>query len=271
MGITSSCTSVDIGYDTNNIMEWFKFYGSEFLGDPKMLALSACDIACWITLLSIASASGNGGKVKHITEERLMMSSHVDPMKDEWKETVGVLRKFSELGMIETDSNGEVTICNWAKRQESYLTGAERQARWRERQKRNAVVTPKSRESNARIEENRIEKKRNTTSAQNARKVEEASKFSKLGADLIKEFEKVDPKNKRNYANKTQRTASDFLIEEYGFDEVVKRVKVLPMTNKVPYFPKIYTPYDLQEKWGKLQDAVEQERAKKKSGSNFIL
>lgn len=113
---------------------------------------------------------------------------------------------------------------------------------------------------------------KNTDSAPKARKEEKKpAEFTPLGADLIKEFESVDPKNKRYYANKTQRRAADFLIAEYGFDEVMKRVKVLPMTNKVPYFPKIYTPFDLQEKWGKLQDAVEQERAKKKSGNNFVL
>lgn len=83
---------------------------------------------------------------------------------------------------------------------------------------------------------------------------------SNLSSEVIKAFEVVDPKNKTYYANKTQRAASEFLIKEYGFEEVLKRVSVLPRTNKIKYFPTITSPYELKEKWVKLQDEVQKKR-----------
>ena len=40
-----------------------------------------------------------------------------------------------------------------------------------------------------------------------------------LGAEIIHELIKVDPKNKNYYSNKPQRLACDFLLEEYGLDD----------------------------------------------------
>lgn len=94
----------------------------------------------------------------------------------------------------------------------------------------------------------------NSTAAQSA------AKFSALGADVIKAFEAIDAKNKTYYGNTTQRKAADFLIAEYGFDEVLKRISVLAKTNKIPYFPTITTPVQLRDKWVQLQDAVERKR-----------
>ena len=82
--------------------------------------------------------------------------------------------------------------------------------------------------------------------------------FTTLGADILKEFEdKVDPKNGTYYNNKTQRAAADFLIEEYSFEKVSKVISILQKTNKIPYYPKIYSPADLKEKWQALRDAIE--------------
>lgn len=75
-------------------------------------------------------------------------------------------------------------------------------------------------------------------------------------AEVIKLFETVDRKNKTYYGNITQRSACTFLLDEYGLDEIKRRIEVLPQTNITPYFPKIYSPYDLKEKWNKLEDAL---------------
>ena len=82
--------------------------------------------------------------------------------------------------------------------------------------------------------------------------------FTTLGADILKEFQdKVDPKNGTYYNNKTQRAAADFLIAEYSFEKVSKVISILQKTNKIPYYPKIYSPADLKEKWQALRDAIE--------------
>ncbi|SRR6266481_1119368 len=95
---------------------------------------------------------------------------------------------------------------------------------------------------------------------ENIQKKEPASQDDAMVTSVIKAFEVVDPKNKGYYGNTTQRKACGFLIEEYGLEEVLKRVGVLPRTNKVPYFPSITTPHQLKEKWVQLQDRVQQKR-----------
>lgn len=96
-------------------------------------------------------------------------------------------------------------------------------------------------------------------------------KFNPLGGEIIKAMIDVDPKNKSYYSNKTQRSACDFLIDEYGLDEVLNRIKIIPRLNKLPYFPTIHTPWDLKEKWKKLEEAVEREQFKLKNNKQVII
>ena len=96
-------------------------------------------------------------------------------------------------------------------------------------------------------------------------------KYTPLGAEVLRAFEVVDPKNKSYYANTTKRAACDFLIEEYGFKEVKKRISFLPQSNKLPYFPSITTPFQLKEKWVQLQNRVEQYKQKRKDKVQEII
>ncbi len=135
-------------------MKWFKFYGQDYLSDPKILALSASERSCWITLLSYGSVNDNG-LITFLNEEQLMAQSGISPIHEEWDQTVGVLKKLENLKMI-TACNGMITIVNWRKRQEISLTGYERIKRYREKKRAdnandNAMIT---------IEENRIDKNR---------------------------------------------------------------------------------------------------------------
>lgn len=92
---------------------------------------------------------------------------------------------------------------------------------------------------------------------------EQSSQDHKLTAEVIKAMESVDIKNQTYYGNKTQRSAAEFLVKHYGFDEVKKRISYLPQTNKIPYFPTITTPVQLRDKWVQLEDSVAKERAKR--------
>lgn len=112
--------------------------------------------------------------------------------------------------------------------------------------------------------ENRIDKTRLDKGIQRAQKrtrvVKKSPKkvpdFNPLGAEVIKAFEEVDAKNKTYYANKTQRAAADFLLSEHGLDKILKVIALLPKTNQLSYFPTITSPYDLKEKWAKLESAM---------------
>jgi N-terminal phage replisome organiser (Phage_rep_org_N) len=146
-------------------MRWFKFYGAEYLTDPKMLSLNAIERSCWLTLLCYASIAEDEGKVKLLTEEIIMANSGID------RDSLGqlgasraCLDKFVTLGMIRVDKrNGEITISNWQKGQNTYLSNAERQKRYRERKNSNATVTPVLQRSNAREIDREIERKKGVT------------------------------------------------------------------------------------------------------------
>lgn len=110
----------------------------------------------------------------------------------------------------------------------------------------------------------RIDKKRiDKNTSEKISRVKEIT-FNPLGSEIIKAFETVDPKNKTLYGNKTQRAACDFLITQYGMDRVMKAIEVLPRSNLEPYFPTITTPYELKERWKKLEGAF----VKKSLGSS---
>lgn len=117
---------------------WFKFYGGEYLSDPKMLELRATERSCWLTLLCYASTSQIPGEIRYLDEHRLMVMAGVQYGTSEWDVTKGVLQKFEKLGMVKRDDNGMLTVCNFRKKQETALTVAERVRKHRER---NANVT----------------------------------------------------------------------------------------------------------------------------------
>ena len=95
--------------------------------------------------------------------------------------------------------------------------------------------------------------------------------YNPLGAEVIKLFETVDPKNKTYYGNKTQRAACDFLLDEYGLTEIEKRTIVLPKTNGMPYFPNITTPCQLRDKWVQLDNAINRARAEQQTKSDNVI
>src|SRR3990167_8636113 len=119
-------------------MQWFKFYGGEYLGDPKILSLTPAERSCWITLLALACNEENNGRVKFFTEELLMLQAGINKSDSDWVETVGVIKKFERLGMI-TDDNGVITLSNWLKRQGNTMSGYECLKRYRAKKR---MITP---------------------------------------------------------------------------------------------------------------------------------
>ena len=138
-------------------MKWFKFYGQDYLSDPKIINLNACERSCWITLLAYGSINDNG-VVHFLSEEQLLIQSGITPKMKEWKKTLGILMKLKNLKMI-THDNETITILNWGKRQGEALTSYERIKRYRARHKYDNAVTTDDNEMIT-LEENRIEKNR---------------------------------------------------------------------------------------------------------------
>ncbi len=116
--------------------KWFKFYGGEYLSDPKMKLLSDSDRSCWLTLLCYASISNVEGEIMYLTEKQLLLDSGVNPLEEQWNKTTGVLERFEKMGMITLGSLGQIIIIHWNDRQnDNAMSGYDRIKRYRERSK----------------------------------------------------------------------------------------------------------------------------------------
>lgn len=233
-------------------MKWFKFYGQDYLSDPKVLALTACERSCWITILAYASVNDNG-EITYLSEEQLMIQAGVSPMHDEWGTTQGVLEKFKKLQMITLD-NEVITVLNWQKRQETNLTSYERVKRYREK-KRNDNVN-----DNDRVEENRIDKN-NTVSKIGILPLTVEKESSKEEKPLK---EKKDTSYRAIFSlwgkdyplnwnkNLTEIEAAKNLLQESSLEDVKWFLGVYEKYKAIPYCPTILKPSDVDRKWENL-------------------
>lgn len=121
---------------TMNAQKWFKFYGQEYLSDPKIERLTPTERSCWVTLMCLASLTE--GRIRFLTTQSLLNKSGIqfDPYQpEEWEKSLSILQKFQDMEMIVCEEGGDILVVNWEKRQETNLTGAERVRNFRERQK----------------------------------------------------------------------------------------------------------------------------------------
>lgn len=139
---------------------WFKFYGAEFIADPKMDALTAIERALWTTLMCLASMSDEEGVIRYSSAEKIMRKTNLTD--NEMLSNRYFLDKFRKLKMIEVDNeNGEIviTLVNFTKRN-APLSDYERLKSYRERkklEKQPQLITKSYQNDN---DKNRIEQNR---------------------------------------------------------------------------------------------------------------
>ena len=133
---------------------WFKFYGQEYLSDPKMLSLSAVEKALWLTLLCLASSSDDEGVIRYIDEEKIMNLTGLT--NDEKEANKNFLSKFEKLRMIKIEKDEDQTtivILNFEKRN-SPLSPYERLKNYRERKKIKEVLSNDNEKTLSEIQKN---------------------------------------------------------------------------------------------------------------------
>lgn len=245
--------------------KWFKFYGGEYLSDPKIERLTPAERSCWITLLSLASMTDTG-VVEFLTVDGLLTKSGIqkDPYNEgDWEKCRSVLEKFSGMKMIKvTTEDGKVTILNWDKRQEHNLTVAERVAKHRENKKRVTTnVTSVTTDQN-RIDKNRIDSTNIIPTAAKAAVVKKAVKEYKTKTDpktvvdLIELFKPVNEMTHTLYRQSSQRRAIDDLMKTANGDieGLKKAISMLPAMNASDkVFTKITTPVQMVNGWAKAK------------------
>lgn len=121
-------------------MKWFKFYGQDYLTDPKIKSLSVEMRQCWIVLMCIASSEEKNGKIKYVDENEIKRLCGIEEDGQTWHETTGFLELFEDLDMITIDNviNNlhDITLTNFNKRQGDAMTPYERVKKYREKKKK---------------------------------------------------------------------------------------------------------------------------------------
>lgn len=267
--------------------KWFKFYGQDWMTDPKVIRLTPEQRLCFVTLMCLASASRHDDyRITGLTPEVLLSISHItpDPYNDtgQWEKNLKTLDVFNDNEMITLHDNGDIVIKRFKERQESQLTGYERIKKYREKQKQdknieqiNTTTKPKkdSKVINDNkmitVEKRRVEKKRedkkriydNTCDADASSEGEiihptdGAVGEEPNGAiinSLIGEFQPINPSYTRIYKNKTQRAAIDRMMKQYGTEQLRGIIQFLQKTNGKRFAPTITTPIQLEERMGAL-------------------
>lgn len=239
--------------------QWFKFYGAEYLSDPKMDRLTVQERSCWLTLLCMASQSD--GIVKFLSPESILTKSGIkfDPYDTtEWDNAMSVLSTFEKYKMIKVHTNGDVEVVNWEKRQESYQTDAERARKYREKQREFKIASQKrhgpSDERHARIEENRIEE--NTSEADASQElryeVEENKPRTRKDTTYLKVFELWGKYPLNWKQNRTEIAAGQNILAEHGLEKAANALRFAREHADVPDCPQILKPSDLDRKWVNL-------------------
>lgn len=129
---------------------WFKFYAADYLNEVKLKGVSSDRRSCLVTALCYAAVNEGVIDTRYMTSDILKIEAGVKLGGSEWDECGDVYEWLveREIGVMQ----GHLfSFKNWFKRQESYLTGAERVRKHR------ANVTDVT------LEENREDKNRKET------------------------------------------------------------------------------------------------------------
>lgn len=252
---------------------WFKFYGGDFLSDPKIERLTPAERSCWVTLLCLASMNGSG-EIEFLTIESLLNKSGIqyDPYNPkEWENAVTVLNKFQKMKMITLDDD-KIQILNWEKRQERNLTPAERMAKMRAKNKNQSVTSDVT---NVTLEKKRKEKNRKeyiksevkTSSQQKISFSQEDLELSNLLFDLIlKNTPTAKKPNLDNWANviRLMRQNDNRTYEQIKF--------VIEWSQQDNFWSaNILSTKKLREKFDTLVSQIRREAEKNKIKKSNIL
>ncbi len=229
-------------------MEWFKFYGEEYLSDMKIRSLPPLHQHCWTIILALASSEENGGFIPFLTEEILLTTAGLVFGTQEWEDTLGVLKIFQSRKMITVETGG-VTVINWVKKQGSSLSSYERVKKHREK-KRNETESNilKHENDNDRIEENRIEE-RVETEVSNALPEttwgpeevgpKKVSRRNKGFEEATTALRPVNAMALNLRVRKPEKQAYEDIVKSITHDNLMKWLALLPRTNEMKGFPKI--------------------------------
>jgi hypothetical protein len=112
-------------------MPWFRFYGGEVLGDPKLAMLSDAQFRVWVNLLCLASTQNERGMIVGYGDKLLAaLVAHGDQQLV--RET---LRELEDLRIVAVDGEGDewlIGFIHFESRQRPLQDGRPQPAQWKE-------------------------------------------------------------------------------------------------------------------------------------------
>ena len=235
--------------------QWFKFYGGEFLSDPKIASLSAQERSCWITMLSLSSMASEPGVIDYLTNDILLQKSGVtesNGRNESVTEPVTVLEKFTKMNMISVDSTGRIEVLNWKKRQETALTNAERQAKYRVNKESNEKVTEPV--TKVTLDKIRLDKSIHIGEADASQVMEvhvsdddAPLKRDNRVKDKLAIYNLFSSKEQPWWNHSQQRRAALTLFDLVGLEKVRAGVEFMKEHSDDKYCPQAGTPFKYEE------------------------
>jgi len=252
--------------------KWFKFYSADYLVDGKIRAMNGNERSCFLTLLCLADTSNIPGFIKNLPETDLLWLSGLDIQKEEWQETLGILDKFQNMGILIRNDNDCIEIKNFRKRQGEALSAYERVKKQRALIRKDNKMIRNDTDDNEMIryrrEEKRIEKKRKEENRKEKNTIISAEPNEEN--QLFKLFyETINPNI--NYAHKGNRNDATWLIGKYGIEKVINAAKFAISVQGKPYAPTINTPSQLKNKMADLVAYQKREEGKNINQSKTLI
>lgn len=86
--------------------------------------------------------------------------------------------------------------------------------------------------------------------------------FAEVNA-VIDTFKEINPSYTEWYKNKTQRASAQWLIEQFGLEDTIKKISALKRINGMPYSPTTTSPYELKNNLPKLKAFADKQNSGK--------
>lgn len=140
-------------------MDWFKFYGKDFMVDPKIRRLSAIHQLMYVYMLCYASTTDDG-VIEYLTEDILAAHCNLTPLDEDYKKTRNFITTVKNMGMVDVVGDS-ITVIKYLSRQQRQMTDAERAKRYRDRKKeQDSDVRHEDNVTNVTIDKSRVDKNR---------------------------------------------------------------------------------------------------------------
>lgn len=124
--------------------------------------------------------------------------------------------------------------------------------------------------SNTQKSKNQVSKKQTDVEIEKDPKIIQRNKEIVAIIDRFGDL-KINEAYQNWYGNATERRAIETLLSKFHIKTIIGVIDTLPITNPKPYWPSIYKPSQLLDKWRALEAAWQKEREKQEGAKQQVI